>query len=177
MKPELAAVRKRLLTDFPFYSKASLKIRTKTGEIAPLKLNPAQKILQEAVDKQMKTEGKVRVIILKARQQGLSTYTGWDRCRCPDLPSGIDWAVFDFAVNAGTGRAAKTLQRAVEAEEDGSIGPLTLMLVKKHESTNVINRMAIYREDFYRSLSNFDHFGRGWLRRNDETREQALALL
>ena len=101
----------------------------------------------------------------------------WDRCKCHDLPSGIDWAVFDFAVNAGTGRAAKTLQRAVGAEEDGSIGPLTLMLVKKHESTNVINRMAVYREEFYRSLSNFDHFGRGWLRRNDETREQALALL
>ena len=76
MDKKLKAVRKRLLTDFPFYSKASLKIRTKTGEIAPLKLNPAQKILQEAVDKQMKTEGKVRVIILKARQQGLSTYTG-----------------------------------------------------------------------------------------------------
>ena len=76
MDKKLKAVRKRLLTDFPFYSQASLKIRTKAGEIAPLKLNPAQKILQEAVDKQLKTDGKVRIIILKARQQGLSTYTG-----------------------------------------------------------------------------------------------------
>ena len=76
MDKKLKAVRKRLLTDFPFYSQAALKIRTKAGEIAPLKLNPAQKILQQAVDKQMKTEGKIRVIILKARQQGLSTYTG-----------------------------------------------------------------------------------------------------
>jgi hypothetical protein len=76
MDSKLRAVRKRLLTDFKFYAKASLKIRTKAGEIANLKLNPAQKILQEAVDKQMKSEGKIRVIILKARQQGLSTYTG-----------------------------------------------------------------------------------------------------
>ena len=38
-----------------------------------------------------------------------------------DLPSGVDWVVFDFAVNAGTGRAAKALQQAVEAEQDGSI--------------------------------------------------------
>ena len=76
MDKKLKAVRKRLLTDFPFYSQAALKIRTKAGEIAPLKLNPAQKILQEAVDKQMKSEGKIRIIILKARQQGLSTYTG-----------------------------------------------------------------------------------------------------
>ena len=101
----------------------------------------------------------------------------WDRCRCQDLASGLDWAVFDFAVNAGTGRAARTLQRAVEAEEDGSIGPLTLMLVKQHEVANIINRIAVYREEFYRSLSTFDTFGRGWLRRNDETRKQALALI
>jgi len=76
MDKKLKAVRKRLLTDFPFYSEAALKIRTKSGEIAPLKLNPAQRILQNAIDKQMATEGKIRVVILKARQQGLSTYTG-----------------------------------------------------------------------------------------------------
>ena len=100
----------------------------------------------------------------------------WDRCRCQDLPSGVDWAVFDLAVNSGTGRAAKLLQRAVETTEDGSIGPLTLMKVKQHESVNIINRIAMYREQFYRTLSTFDTFGRGWLRRNDETRKQALAM-
>ena len=76
MNPKLAAVRKRLLSDFGFYSKAALKIRTKEGKIAPLELNPAQQILQKAVDDQMRTEGKVRIIILKARQQGLSTHVG-----------------------------------------------------------------------------------------------------
>ncbi len=73
---QLKAVRKRLYEDFEFYSKAALQIRTKTGEISPLKLNPAQKILNDAVTQQLKTDGKVRVIILKARQQGLSTYVG-----------------------------------------------------------------------------------------------------
>ena len=100
----------------------------------------------------------------------------WDRCRCPDLPTGVDWAVFDFAVNAGTGRAAKALQQAVEATQDGSIGPMTLMKVKQVPVENIINRTAIYREQFYRSLKTFDTFGKGWLRRNDETREQALAM-
>ena len=76
MDPKLKAVRKRLYTDFPFYAKAALSIRTKEGEIAPLKLNPAQQILDDAVQKQLQTEGKIRIIILKARQQGLSTYTG-----------------------------------------------------------------------------------------------------
>lgn len=100
----------------------------------------------------------------------------WNRCRCQDLPTGVDWAVFDFAVNAGTGRAAKALQKAVEAEQDGSIGPLTLMKVKNHEVVNIINRIAIYREQFYRSLSTFDTFGKGWLKRNDETRRQAIHM-
>ena len=76
MDPKLVAVRKRLLSEFPFYASSALSIRTKAGEIAPLKLNPAQQILDEAVTKQLKSEGKIRIIILKARQQGLSTYTG-----------------------------------------------------------------------------------------------------
>ena len=76
MDKKLKAVRKRLHEDFPFYSKAALKIRTKDGQIAPLKLNTAQKILQDAIDDQMATEGKVRIVILKARQQGLSTMVG-----------------------------------------------------------------------------------------------------
>mgnify|MGYP003643299989 CR=1 FL=1 len=69
-------VRRKLYNDFNFYANSALKIRTKDGDIRPLKLKPAQEILQDAVDAQMASEGKVRIIILKARQQGLSTYVG-----------------------------------------------------------------------------------------------------
>ena len=100
----------------------------------------------------------------------------WERCRCQDLPSGVDWAVFDWAVNSGPGRAIKALQRAVGALEDGAIGPHTMMCVKDEEPAQIINRMAVHRDSFYRSLSTFDKFGRGWLRRNDKTREQALEM-
>ena len=76
MDPKLKQIRKRLYSDFPFYAQSALKIRTKSGEVAPLALNPAQEILDEAVQKQLQTDKKIRVIILKARQQGLSTYVG-----------------------------------------------------------------------------------------------------
>ena len=76
MEPKLKEIRRKLYDEFDFYSKSALKIRTKDGDIRNLNLKPAQLLLQDAVDKQMATEGKVRVIILKARQQGLSTYVG-----------------------------------------------------------------------------------------------------
>lgn len=68
--------RKRLLNDFVFYAPRALKIRTKDGEIAPLELNEAQRRLLDIVNHQLETDGKVRVIILKARQMGLSTAVG-----------------------------------------------------------------------------------------------------
>lgn len=76
MDKKLQKVRKRLFEEFPFYAKSALRIRTKAGDVAPLKLNQAQQILDKAVQQQIQTDGKVRVIILKARQQGLSTYVG-----------------------------------------------------------------------------------------------------
>jgi len=76
VRKELIEVRKRLLTEFPFYAPHALKIRTKEGEIKPLNLNPAQRILQDAIDAEMQEKGYVRIIVLKARQQGLSTAIG-----------------------------------------------------------------------------------------------------
>ena len=101
----------------------------------------------------------------------------WDRVRADDLPSGVDWAVFDFCVNSGVSRSAKALQRIVGVEQDGGIGPMTLQAVASIEPVDIVDQMHYMREGFYRSLSTFDTFGRGWLRRNDETKEQALNLL
>lgn len=72
----LVEIRKRLYGDFEFYAKHALKIRTKEGDVKPFTLNEAQKRLLEAIQKQVETEGKVRVVILKARQMGLSTLVG-----------------------------------------------------------------------------------------------------
>ena len=101
----------------------------------------------------------------------------WDRLRADDLPSGVDFCTFDWGVNSGTSRAAKALQRIVGVEQDGGIGPMTLQAVAEVEPTEIIEQMHHMRDKFYRDLSTFDTFGRGWLRRNDETKEQALTLI
>lgn len=101
----------------------------------------------------------------------------WDKVKGDDLPSGVDWAVFDWAVNSGTGRAAKALQKIVGVEPDGGIGAATVAAVKKADPATVIKKLALMRENFYRNLPTFGTFGRGWLRRNDETLEVAMSMV
>ena len=72
----MRAVRSRLRDDFPYYCEKALKIRTKDNTIESFVLNKAQLALNAAIDGQMAATGKVRIIILKARQMGLSTAVG-----------------------------------------------------------------------------------------------------
>jgi hypothetical protein len=67
-------IRQRLKDDFPHYASRCLKIRTKNGAIEPLVLNKAQLYLHSIAEQQRKETGKVRIIGLKGRQQGFSTY-------------------------------------------------------------------------------------------------------
>jgi lysozyme family protein len=101
----------------------------------------------------------------------------WDAVRGDDLPSGVDWSTFDWAVNSGKSRASKALQRIVGVEADGGIGPLTLQAVAEVDPEEIIKQMHYVRDKFYRSLDTFEVFGKGWVRRNDETKHQALNLL
>jgi len=49
--------------------------------------------------------------------------------------------------------------------------------VAEVEPEEIIKQMHYVRDNFYRSLDTFEVFGNGWVRRNDETKEQALNLL
>lgn len=92
----------------------------------------------------------------------------WKLVRGDSLPAGLDYAVFDFAVNSGPSRAIKYLQRLVGVEDDAVIGNMTLAAVyekaKANEETLILsycaNRMA-----FLKSLDTFSTFGKGWTRR------------
>lgn len=100
----------------------------------------------------------------------------WDRSKCDALPSGVDFAVFDLSVNGGVGRGAKMLQKVVGVTQDGAIGPQTLRAVSEMDPIDIIENYAVEREAFYRRLKTFPTFGRGWLRRNEETREAAIKM-
>jgi len=101
----------------------------------------------------------------------------WDRVKGDSLPSGLDWACFDWAVNSGSGRPSKAVQRAVGATQDGAIGNQTLGLVAEKDPKFIIDYVYTVRQAFYESLDDFKHFGRGWSRRNTETLHQAMKMV
>jgi lysozyme family protein len=100
----------------------------------------------------------------------------WDKIRADELPSGVDWMCFDWAVNSGVSRVARALQKEVGAPQDGVIGPKTIQLASKTPAKLLIEDLYDQRQAFYESLKTFETFGRGWTRRNVETLQQALLL-
>lgn len=74
LPPEQLEVRQQLFDDFEYYAENALKIRTKDQTISPLLLNRAQSHLLDVVNRQMRDRGYVRIIILKGRQMGSSTF-------------------------------------------------------------------------------------------------------
>ena len=105
----------------------------------------------------------------------------WDKVKADDLPSGLDLCVFDFAVNAGPGRAAKYLQGQIGTLPDGGIGPNTLAKLAEYMQTNdikdTIKKYQDTRLDYYKQLKTFATFGRGWTRRVEETTQLAMKLI
>jgi lysozyme family protein len=103
----------------------------------------------------------------------------WDACRADDLISGLDYCVFDVAVNSGVGRAIKFLQSCVGVTPDGGFGPATLNAVKKAEQdpTALITTYCTKRLEFLQSLKTFETFGKGWARRVEEVKAEALKML
>ena len=104
----------------------------------------------------------------------------WDRVKADQLPAGLDLCVFDWAVNSGTGRAAKKLQGMIGTTVDGGIGPNTLKALNAYvQIEGLESTIATYtdiRQNFYVSLSTFDTFGKGWTRRNQETEMEAFKM-
>jgi len=96
----------------------------------------------------------------------------WDRVSGDLLPSGVDFAVFDYAVNSGVSRAAKTLQGVVGVTQDGQIGPQTIQAAKDYVAMAVTNK----RLAFMQSLSIWSTFGKGWTARIADVKNQILAL-
>lgn len=79
-----------------------------------------------------------------------------------ELPAGIDYAVFDYAVNSGVRRAVKDLQRCLGVPADGFMGPVTLAAAREADARKVITALCRRRLNLFQSLRHWATFGKGW---------------
>lgn len=90
----------------------------------------------------------------------------WERVFGDDLPAGLDYAMFDFAVNSGVRLASKKLQAVVGTTVDGAMGPKTLVAVASYVEAYglpaLIDALCRKRMRFLESLDTFPTFGKGW---------------
>jgi lysozyme family protein len=100
----------------------------------------------------------------------------WDAVAGAELPDGVDYAVFDFAVNSGPGRAAKYLQAVVGVAQDGRVGPATLAAVRAKPVGVVIDGLCDTRLAFLKRLPTWATFGKGWASRVASVRRDALLM-
>lgn len=100
----------------------------------------------------------------------------WDAVKGDDLPAGIDYAVFDFAVNSGPSRSAEFLQRTLGVDQDGKIGPQTLAAARAAKPVLVIDNLCDRRMFFLQGLKIWPTFGKGWTRRVEEVRAESKRM-
>lgn len=101
----------------------------------------------------------------------------WDKVKADSLPEGVDYCVFDTAINSGPGRAIKLLQGVVGVDQDGDIGPKTLGAVKAFDPKELIQDYSKRRLSFMMDLPAWQHFGKGWTNRVNDVEKLALQML
>ena len=100
----------------------------------------------------------------------------WDKIRGDDLPSGVDYAAYDLAVNSGTGRAAKYLHEIAGVPADGVIGPKSIAAIQACPADETVDALCGMRLDFLKRLPTWDTFGKGWGKRVADVEEKASAM-
>lgn len=101
----------------------------------------------------------------------------WDAIRGDALPAGIDYVVFDGAVNSGPAQSVKWLQRCLGVRVDGVIGEATLAAAERHPNpAALIAAICDRRMAFLKALKTWPTFGRGWSARVTGVRRTGIEI-
>lgn len=101
----------------------------------------------------------------------------WNAMRCDELPAGVDYAVFDYGVNSGIGRAGKVLRRVLEMPDTAStITNEVIAAAAGCNASDLVAAICAERLAFLQGLKIFPVFGRGWTARVNGVRGAATAM-
>lgn len=101
----------------------------------------------------------------------------WDAQKCDALPSGVDYAIFDYGVNSGIGRSGKVLRRVLGiSDHTYVVTEGVVSIAAKADARKLVNDICDERLRFLKSLKTWRTFGNGWGRRVSEVRAAALVM-
>jgi lysozyme family protein len=101
----------------------------------------------------------------------------WNATRCDALPAGVDYAVFDYGVNSGIGRAGKVLRRVLKlAASTSTVTGEVAAAAGAVDAAWLVTAICDERLRFLKALRTWPVFGKGWGRRVAEVKAYALAL-
>lgn len=105
----------------------------------------------------------------------------WNAIKGDQLPSGLDFCVYDAAVNSGPGRAGMWLQQALgtayHGPYDGMIGLKTFQAITDFNNEDgLIEAFCSRRLGTLQKLSTWPRFGKGWHARIANVQKAAIAM-
>lgn len=96
----------------------------------------------------------------------------WSVIKADQLPAGVDYVIFDGAVNSSPVQSIKWCQRALAeagvygGKIDGHMGEGTLAAIELHPNHDkLIEKICVRRVIFLRALKTWPVFERGWTKR------------
>lgn len=99
----------------------------------------------------------------------------WEQYKCSEMPLPIAIFLFDCVVNHSPMRPIMWLQGALGCKPDGVIGPITIKIASLcNNFFSVLVYMATQRGEYYLSMPEYGHFGKGWRARNIYTLAESL---
>lgn len=100
----------------------------------------------------------------------------WGAIRADELPAGVDYCLFDYVVNSGTGRAPKVLQRVMGIAVSGRVDDATVRAAAARDAAAMVTSICDERLRFLQGLKTWPVFGKGWARRVAEVKAAALVM-
>lgn len=116
------------------------------------------------------------------------TWNGNQQSHCSILPAPLNVVHFDCVVNVGNRKTAKDgtpvlhrranmiLQRALDVDDDGYFGPVTIRALEAGDPGALAARAVRQRDLYYATLGTlYQRYGRGWHARTNDLRRAVLA--
>jgi lysozyme family protein len=110
----------------------------------------------------------------------------WDSLNIDLLPTPVQGLLFDFAINSGTGTAAKAFQKVIRDTTgakiivDGNIGKGTISAANQANQKELFNKFKTYRANYYQAIVKNDpgqkKFYDGWINRLNTYEFKAAAI-